>query len=70
MRNGPEIALFLSFAPEVCSHLCKMGPAKAADTIEAISDNLDWGNIPTERVGYSVWKEARNREKAPKARKR
>ena len=70
MRNGAEIALFLSFALDVCSHLCKMDPVKAAETIEDISNDLDWGNIPTERVGYSVWKEARNREKAPKARKR
>jgi hypothetical protein len=70
MRNGPEIALFLSFAPEVCSNLCKMDPVRAAQTIDDISDDLDWGNIPTERVGYSVWKEAPKREKAPRARKR
>ena len=70
MRNGPDIALFLSFAPEVCSNLCKMDPMRAADTIDNISDDLDWSSIPTERVGYSVWKDARNREKAPKARKR
>src|SRR6516225_5189882 len=70
MRNGPDIALFLSFAPDVCSHLCKMDPVKAAETIEDISHDLDYGNIPTERIGYSVWKEARNREKAPKTRKR
>jgi len=47
-----------------------MDPLKAAETIDNISDDLDWGSIPTERVGYSVWKEARNREKVPKARKR
>ena len=70
MRNGPDIALFLSFAPDVCSNLCKMDPVKAAETIEDISHDLDYGNIPTERIGYSVWKEARNREKAPKTRKR
>jgi hypothetical protein len=70
MRNGPEIALFLSFAPEVCSHLCKMDPVKAAETIEDISDDLNWGNIPTERVSYSAFKDGRNREKAPRARKR
>ena len=50
MRNGPEIALFLSFAPEVCSALCRMDAVKAAETIEDISDDLDWGNIPTERI--------------------
>jgi len=37
MRNGPDIALFLSFAPDVCSHLCKMDPVKAAETIEDIN---------------------------------
>src|SRR6516162_5529807 len=37
MRNGPDIALFLSFAPEVCSALCKMDPMKLADTIEDIN---------------------------------
>src|SRR6516225_11708090 len=45
MRNGQEIALFLSFAPEVCSALCKMDPVRAAETIENISDDLNWGNI-------------------------
>jgi hypothetical protein len=69
-RNGPEIALFLSFAPDVISNLRKMDPVKAAETIEDISNDLDWGNLPTEKIGYSVWKEARNREKAPRARKR
>jgi len=49
---------------------CKMDPVKAAETIGNISDDLDWGNIPTDRIGYSVWKEARNREKAPRSRKR
>jgi hypothetical protein len=68
MRNGPEIALFLSLSPEVCSALCKMDPMKAADTIEDISDDLGWGNIPTERVTYSAFKDGRNREKTPKAR--
>jgi len=52
MRNGPEIALFLSFSPEVCSHLCKMDPIKAADTISDISDDLDWGNIPTSKAEH------------------
>ena len=70
MRNGQEIALFLSFAPEVCSALCKMDPMKLADTIEDISDDLGWGNIPTERVTYSAFRDARNRERAPKTRKR
>jgi hypothetical protein len=70
MRNGPEMALFLSFAPEVCSHLCRMDAVKAAETIEDISDDLDYGNIPTSKISYSVFRDARNREKAPKARKR
>ena len=47
-----------------------MDPVRAAETIENISDDLDWGNIPTERIGYSAWKDERNREKAPRARKR
>ena len=68
MRNGPEISLFLRFAPEVCSALRKMDPAKAAETIENISHDLDYGNIPPEKIGYSVWKDARNREKAPRTR--
>ena len=70
MRNGPDIALFLSFAPEVCSALCKMDPMKLADTIEDVSDDLDYGNIPTSKISYSAFREARNREKAPRARKR
>jgi len=69
MRNGPEIALFLSFAPEVCSQLCKMAPAAAAESIEDMGRDLDWGNIPTNRVSYSEWKAMRNREKAPRVRK-
>ena len=70
MRNGPEIALFLSFAPEVCSALCKMEPADAAESIEDMGRDLDWGNLPTNRVRYSEWKAMRNREKAPRMRKR
>jgi len=69
LRSTPDIALFLSFAPDVCSQLCKMNPAAPAECVEHIADDLDWGNIPTERIGYSAWKEARNREKAPRARK-
>jgi len=32
--------------------------------IEDISHDLDYGNIPPEKISYSVWKDARNREKA------
>jgi hypothetical protein len=47
-----------------------MDPVKAAETIEDISDDLNWGNIPTERVSYSAFKDGRNREKAPRPSKR
>jgi hypothetical protein len=33
-----------------------MDPVRAAETIEDISHDLDYGNIPPERIGYSVWK--------------
>jgi len=65
-RRGPEIAFFLSLAPEVCSALRKKDAVRAAETIEDINDDLDYGNIPTSKIGYSVWKEERNREKLGK----
>jgi hypothetical protein len=49
MKRG--IALFSSFAPDVCSELCKMNPLAAAECIEHIADDLNY--IPTDRIGYS-----------------
>jgi hypothetical protein len=45
MPNGPDIALFLSFAPEVCSHLCKMDAATAC--------GIDRGHESGPRLGES-----------------
>jgi hypothetical protein len=45
---------------EVRAALCKMDPVRAAETIEDINDDLDWGNIPTERVSYSAFKDAQS----------
>jgi len=67
-RRGPEIAFFLSLAPEVCAALRKKDAVRAAETIEDINDDLDYGNIPTSKIDYSAFRDGRNREKAPRAR--
>ena len=35
-----------------------------------MSEDLDWGRLPEDRVDYSTWKNERNREKAARTRKR
>jgi len=70
MKNGPEITEFLSFAPDVCEALNKLHPLDAARRVQEISDDLDWGRVPEDRVDYSTWRDERNRQEASRARKR
>jgi len=67
--NGPDIALFLGFAPDVIEQLCKMHPLDAAKCIESISEDLERAAVPSEGTDYAPWKQDRNREKALRARK-
>jgi hypothetical protein len=69
--NGPDIALFLEFAPDVIENLNRMHPLDAAKCIEAISEDLERAAIPTEEMDQASWKAARNSvKKAPRTRKR
>jgi hypothetical protein len=70
MPNGPEIVEFLSFAPDVCAKLCELHPLEAARRVQDMSEDLDWGRMPENRVEYSTWKNERNRAKASRPRKR
>jgi hypothetical protein len=46
--NGPDIALFLGFAPDVIEQLCKMHPLDAAKCVESISEDLERATLPGE----------------------
>ena len=65
-RNGPDIALFLGFAPDVIEQLCKMHPLDAARCIESISEDLERATIPGEGTDYGSWKAARDQCAAKK----
>jgi|SRR5215469_1427505 len=69
MSNAPEIVEFLSFAPDVCAKLCELHPLDAARRVQEISDDLDWGRVPEDRVDYSTWRDERNRQKASRPHK-
>jgi len=58
--NGPDIALFLGFAPDVIGQLVKMHPLDAARCIESISEDLERATLPGEGAEYGSWKAARN----------
>ena len=44
--NGPDIALFLGFAPDVIEQLNKMNPIDAAKCIESIGEDLKNAEVP------------------------
>jgi len=60
--NGPDIALFLGFAPDVIGQLVKMHPLDAAKCIESISEDLERATLPGERAEYGA--ESRRSEEA------
>jgi len=69
--NGPDIALFLGFAPDVIEQLNKMHPLDAAKCVEAISEDLERAAVPSDGTDYAPWKAARNLvKKSSRARKR
>jgi len=70
MPNGVEITEFLAFCPDVCAELCKLHPLQAARRVQEMSDDLDLGRMPDDRMDYSTWRDERNLQKAPRARKR
>ena len=69
MENAPDIVEFLSFAPDVCVELCKLHPLDAARRVQEMSDDLDWGRVPDDRVDYSTWRDERNRQGASRPHK-
>jgi hypothetical protein len=68
MENGPEIVEFLAFCPDVCSALSRLHPLDAARRVQEMSDDLDWGRVPEDRVDYSTWRDERNRQEASRKR--
>ena len=50
--NGPDIALFLGFAPDVIGQLVKMHPLDAARCIESIGEDLERATLPGEGAEY------------------
>src|SRR6516162_8521584 len=69
--NGPDIALFLGFAPDVIEQLLKMHPLDAAKCVESIGEDLERAAVPSDGTDYAPWKTARNSvKKSSRARKR
>jgi hypothetical protein len=69
MPNGVEITEFLAFCPDVCEALNKLHPLVAARRVQEISDDLDWGRVPEERVDFATWRDERNRQEASRPHK-
>jgi hypothetical protein len=67
--NGPDIALFLGFAPDVIEQLNKMHPLDAAKCIESIAEDLKNAEVPKEDADQTSYKRARNTKKAPRAKR-
>jgi hypothetical protein len=71
MPNGPAIAHFLGFAPEVVTQLARMHPLDAARCIESISEDLERGGVPAEETtDYDIWKTLRNEQVGSNTRRR
>jgi hypothetical protein len=68
-ENGPDIALFLGFCPDIAEQLCRMHPLDAAKCIESISEDLQQAAVPGDGTDYAPWKAARNSVKKAPARK-
>jgi len=49
---------------------CKLDPLEAARRVQEMSDDLDWGRMPDDRMDYSTWRDERNRQKASRPHKR
>ena len=60
LHNGPAIAHFLGFSPEVAEQLCAMHPLDAIECVKNISADLDSGSLPGDESDYGVWKNIRN----------
>ena len=69
MPNGVEITEFLAFCPDVREALNKLHPLEAARRVQEISDDLDWGRVPEDRVDYLTWRDERNRQEASRPHK-
>ena len=67
--NGPDIALFLGFVPDVIEQLNKMHPLDAAKCIESIGEDLKNAEVPKDDADQTSYKAARNAKKAPRAKR-
>ena len=63
MPNGVEITEFLAFCPDVCEALSRLHPLDAARRVHEMSEDLDLGRMPDDRMDYSTWRDERNRQK-------
>jgi len=69
-ENGPDIALFLGFCPDVAEKLCEMDGVDAAERTENISEDLERAELPSdEGIDYAAWKQARNLQLQQRAAK-
>jgi hypothetical protein len=66
--NGPDIALFLGFAPDVIEQLNKMNPIDAAKCIESIGEDLKNAEVPKDDGDQASYKAARNTKRASRKR--
>jgi len=62
--NGPDIALFLGFAPDVIEQLNKMHPLDAAKCVEAIGEDLKNAEVPKDDTNQASYKAVRNTKQA------
>jgi len=69
-ENGPDIALFLGFCPDVPEALCQLQPLEAAERTENISEDLERAELPSdEGMDYAAWTQARNLQLQQRAAK-
>ena len=69
-ENGPDIAMFLGFCPNVPEALCRLHPLDAAERTENISEDLERAELPSdEGIDYAAWKQARNLQLQQRAAK-
>ena len=68
--NGPDIALFLGFCPDVPEALRRLHSLDAAERTESMSEDLERAEVPSdEGMDYAVWKHARNLQLRQRAAK-
>jgi hypothetical protein len=60
LPNGPAVATFLGFSPDVIEQLNKMHPLDQVRCVQAISEDLERAELPGDDADQANWKAARN----------